>query len=134
MLNKLTIIFTMICMFTIVLLTGCSNVGIYASNGEVTTPGLPPIFASGTNWYLPWNSDSNVKGTTIHISPAGEVTIKKNGQIVPHIIENNEIILDGILKGYRIVSGSVETMGSVFIKLSDPKIDDRALGQFSRQE
>ncbi len=132
--NKLTTIFTILCIFTIVLLTGCSSAGIYGSRGEVTTPGLSPIFAAGTNWYLPRNSDSNVQGTTIHISSAGEVTIKKNEQIVPHTIESNEIILDGILKGYRIDSGNVETMGSVFIKLSDPKINTNALGQFSRQE
>ncbi|MCP3899619.1 MAG: hypothetical protein GY707_07895 [Desulfobacteraceae bacterium] len=100
------------------ILNGCVSSSVFPTKGEITTPGLPPIFVAGTNWSLTGRTDQRVDGTTLHISPSGEVNVKKHGQTIPSKIQNGEIILDGILKGCKIYANTIESkeLGSLLIK------------------
>ncbi len=114
--NRITAVFAVLCLVAAAMLFGCSKAGIYPVKGEVTTPGLPAIFEAGTDWHLPYNPDNKVKGTTLHISSKGDVVVKKEGKIIPSRIENNEIVLDGVLKGCSIYAKNWQTAGFVYIK------------------
>ncbi|MCP3873751.1 MAG: hypothetical protein GY699_11415 [Desulfobacteraceae bacterium] len=134
--NRLITIFAILSILMAMILTGCSTMGIYAANGQVTTPGLPPVFVSGTDWHLDHVKDSRAEGTTLHISADGEVIVKKDNTLVPSKIENGEIVLGGILKNFFIYSKTIETMGMVRIKVHEKNYYDRtvakSLGLFVR--
>ncbi len=102
--------------FLFFILNGCVVTGVYSTQGKSTSPGLPPMFAAGTDWTLFGDNDVHVNGTKIHISKSGEVVIKKYGKFIPSKIEHEEIALGGDLDGCSIFIKNIGKLCAICIK------------------